>query len=137
MMKFQLSSALFAAFMSGNALAFTQPSAFGLVGAVGSNNALMENVNAQQSTSRRMSSFDEDFMQETKEQTQQRIKDLVEENPVLLFMKGSKLFPQVMINNTIIVFFFIRIIRIFHTSFPLYIFCIQCSVDSPVPLYRF
>mmetsp|Transcript_1928 Transcript_1928/g.3517 ORF Transcript_1928/g.3517 Transcript_1928/m.3517 type:complete len:172 (+) Transcript_1928:259-774(+) len=48
-----------------------------------------------------MSSFDEaDFLQETPEQTRQRIQDLVDEHPVLLFMKGSKLFPQCGFSNT-------------------------------------
>lgn len=32
--------------------------------------------------------------------TQERIKKLVDENPVLLFMKGSKLFPQCGFSNT-------------------------------------
>ena len=42
----------------------------------------------------------DDFVQETPEQTQARIKSLVDENPVLLFMKGSKLFPQCGFSNT-------------------------------------
>ena len=49
-------------------------------------------------TTTRMSS--EDFLQETPEITQERIQGLVEENPVLLFMKGSKLFPQCGFSNT-------------------------------------
>jgi monothiol glutaredoxin len=48
-----------------------------------------------------MSSFDDgDFAQETPEQTRQRIQDLVDQHPVLLFMKGSKLFPQCGFSNT-------------------------------------
>lgn len=48
-----------------------------------------------------MSSFDDsDFLQETPDQTKQRIQDLVDEHPVLLFMKGSKLFPQCGFSNT-------------------------------------
>jgi monothiol glutaredoxin len=44
-------------------------------------------------------SFD-DFGQETPEDTKERIQALVENNPVLLFMKGSKLFPQCGFSNT-------------------------------------
>lgn len=36
----------------------------------------------------------DDFFQETPDATQERIQDLVDTYPVLLFMKGSKLFPQ-------------------------------------------
>ena len=43
---------------------------------------------------------DEDFVQETPEQTQARIKELVDAHPVLLFMKGSKIFPQCGFSNT-------------------------------------
>ena len=42
----------------------------------------------------------EDFVQETPEATQERIAALVEAHPVLLFMKGSKLFPQCGFSNT-------------------------------------
>jgi hypothetical protein len=49
-------------------------------------------------TCRHMSS--EDFLQETPEGTQERIQSLVESHPVLLFMKGSKLFPQCGFSNT-------------------------------------
>lgn len=42
----------------------------------------------------------EDFLQETPEATKERIQDLVDENPVLLFMKGSKVFPQCGFSNT-------------------------------------
>ena len=52
----------------------------------------------EQETQLRMA--DEDFFQETAEATQERIKDLVDENAVLLFMKGSKLFPQCGFSNT-------------------------------------
>jgi monothiol glutaredoxin len=41
-----------------------------------------------------------DFSQETSAATQERIQTLVDENPVLLFMKGSKLFPQCGFSNT-------------------------------------
>eukprot|EP00551_Chaetoceros_affinis_P016207 CAMPEP_0203691636 /NCGR_PEP_ID=MMETSP0091-20130426/3913_1 /ASSEMBLY_ACC=CAM_ASM_001089 /TAXON_ID=426623 /ORGANISM="Chaetoceros affinis, Strain CCMP159" /LENGTH=170 /DNA_ID=CAMNT_0050562211 /DNA_START=41 /DNA_END=553 /DNA_ORIENTATION=- len=47
-----------------------------------------------------MSSFDDDFLQETPDQTRERIQDLVDENPVLLFMKGSKIFPQCGFSST-------------------------------------
>lgn len=49
-------------------------------------------------TSRAMSS--EDFTQESPQDTQERIQALVENHPVLLFMKGSKLFPQCGFSNT-------------------------------------
>jgi monothiol glutaredoxin len=42
----------------------------------------------------------EELSQETGEATQARIKDLVDTKPVLLFMKGSKLFPQCGFSNT-------------------------------------
>jgi monothiol glutaredoxin len=42
----------------------------------------------------------EDFVQETPDMTQERIGALVENHPVLLFMKGSKLFPQCGFSNT-------------------------------------
>lgn len=48
-----------------------------------------------------MSSFEGDFLQETPEATQERIQLLVDENPVVLFMKGSKLFPQCGFSNTV------------------------------------
>ena len=51
------------------------------------------------STSARFMSFD-DFGQETPEDTKERIQALVDNNPVLLFMKGSKLFPQCGFSNT-------------------------------------
>ncbi|KAG7341898.1 glutaredoxin [Nitzschia inconspicua] len=42
----------------------------------------------------------EDFTQETPEATKERIEALIENHPVLLFMKGSKLFPQCGFSNT-------------------------------------
>ena len=54
---------------------------------------------AASATARSMSGFD-DFGQETPEDTKERIQALVENNPVLLFMKGSKLFPQCGFSNT-------------------------------------
>lgn len=42
----------------------------------------------------------DDFLQESAEATQERIQSLVENHPVLLFMKGSKLFPQCGFSNT-------------------------------------
>eukprot|EP00554_Chaetoceros_debilis_P006539 CAMPEP_0194073610 /NCGR_PEP_ID=MMETSP0149-20130528/965_1 /TAXON_ID=122233 /ORGANISM="Chaetoceros debilis, Strain MM31A-1" /LENGTH=121 /DNA_ID=CAMNT_0038753643 /DNA_START=210 /DNA_END=575 /DNA_ORIENTATION=- len=44
--------------------------------------------------------FAEDFIQEGPDQTQTRIQGLVDDNPVLLFMKGSKIFPQCGFSNT-------------------------------------
>jgi monothiol glutaredoxin len=47
------------------------------------------------------SSLDDDtFLQETPEMTNERIQALVDNHPVLLFMKGSKLFPQCGFSNT-------------------------------------
>ena len=57
-------------------------------------------ISSQTITSNRMSSFDDDFLQETPDQTRERIQDLVDENPVLLFMKGSKIFPQCGFSST-------------------------------------
>ncbi|VEU41338.1 unnamed protein product [Pseudo-nitzschia multistriata] len=51
------------------------------------------------STTARFMSF-EDFGQETPEDTKERIQELVDNHPVLLFMKGSKLFPQCGFSNT-------------------------------------
>jgi monothiol glutaredoxin len=42
----------------------------------------------------------DDFIQETPDMTQERIQELVDNHPVLLFMKGSKLFPQCGFSNT-------------------------------------
>lgn len=56
-------------------------------------------VPAAASTTARFMSFD-DFGQETPEDTKERIQALVDNNPVLLFMKGSKLFPQCGFSNT-------------------------------------
>ena len=36
----------------------------------------------------------DDFIQETPEATKERIEALIENHPVILFMKGNKLFPQ-------------------------------------------
>ncbi|CAJ1958324.1 unnamed protein product [Cylindrotheca closterium] len=42
----------------------------------------------------------DDFIQETPKITEGRIQELVDTHPVLLFMKGSKLFPQCGFSNT-------------------------------------
>jgi len=42
----------------------------------------------------------DDFIQETPAMTKERIEALIENHPVLLFMKGSKLFPQCGFSNT-------------------------------------
>jgi monothiol glutaredoxin len=42
----------------------------------------------------------DDFIQETAEGARERVGALVENHPVLLFMKGSKLFPQCGFSNT-------------------------------------
>ena len=47
-----------------------------------------------------LADFAGDFIQESPDATRARIQDLVDEMPVLLFMKGSKLFPQCGFSNT-------------------------------------
>lgn len=42
----------------------------------------------------------DDFLQGTPDATKERIGEMVENHPVLLFMKGSKLFPQCGFSNT-------------------------------------
>ena len=42
----------------------------------------------------------DDFLQESPTDTQERIQGLVDAHPVLLFMKGSKIFPQCGFSNT-------------------------------------
>ena len=74
------------------ATAFTQQTHFGLT------SQQQQQINSP--SHQLFSSFDEDFVQETPEQTRQRIQDLVDENPVLLFMKGSKIFPQCGFSST-------------------------------------
>lgn len=44
--------------------------------------------------------FMADFLQDTPENTKERLQALVDNHPVLLFMKGSKLFPQCGFSNT-------------------------------------
>ena len=59
------------------------------------------NLVSKEATSKlSMSDFADDFMQDTPDQTQQRIQDLVDENPVLLFMKGTKIFPSCGFSST-------------------------------------
>jgi hypothetical protein len=88
-MNFSLSAIfLTASFATSSAFA---PSAHGIVKSINT---------AEAATHLAMSSFDDEFIQETPAQTQQRIKDLVEEHPVLLFMKGSKIFPQCGFSST-------------------------------------
>jgi monothiol glutaredoxin len=41
-----------------------------------------------------------DFLEESADDSQERVKALVENHPVVLFMKGSKLFPQCGFSNT-------------------------------------
>lgn len=45
-------------------------------------------------------SLSDDFLQESSESTRERIQELVNDHPVLLFMKGNKLFPQCGFSNT-------------------------------------
>jgi len=44
--------------------------------------------------------IDIDSFQQPKKATRERIQELVDDHPVLLFMKGSKLFPQCGFSNT-------------------------------------
>jgi monothiol glutaredoxin len=47
-----------------------------------------------------LSLSDADFLDESTSDTKERLQALVENHPVLLFMKGSKLFPQCGFSNT-------------------------------------
>lgn len=89
-------AAAVATFFVGNAAAFTQPS--NMFGARTISTTPLQHQPS--SSAPKMSSFDDDFLQETPEVAQQRIKDLVDENPVLLFMKGTQLFPQCGFSST-------------------------------------
>ena len=42
----------------------------------------------------------DDFLQQSPEATRERIEDLIDAHPVLLFMKGTQLFPQCGFSNT-------------------------------------
>jgi len=55
---------------------------------------------------------DAEYVQETTEQTQIRIKKLVDSYPVLLFMKGTKLFPQCGFSSTAV-----QILNAFNINF--------------------
>eukprot|EP00978_Attheya_sp_CCMP212_P004393 scaffold9605_cov45-Attheya_sp.AAC.1 len=85
---FLVSAALFVAAISG-ASAFASPPSFVSVQRAG--------ISKNGGVAVQMS---EELSQETGEATQARIKDLVDTKPVLLFMKGSKLFPQCGFSNT-------------------------------------
>ncbi|GFH51613.1 glutaredoxin-like protein [Chaetoceros tenuissimus] len=85
-MRAQSVGLIFAAFVA-SAKGFTSPACSNLV--------------SKEATSKlSMSDFADDFMQETPDQTQQRIQDLVDEHPVLLFMKGTKIFPSCGFSST-------------------------------------
>ena len=51
-------------------------------------------------TSNNVLFMSEEFAPETAESTKERIQGLVDDHPVLLFMKGSKIFPQCGFSNT-------------------------------------
>ena len=92
-------AAIVVAAFAANVSAFTQPTAFVAKGGFVKNQ--IANINTHvPSTTHQMSSFDDDFLQETPDQTRERIQDLVDQNPVLLFMKGSKIFPQCGFSST-------------------------------------
>jgi len=57
-------------------------------------------LSTQPGSQLKLASDDVEFAQETPEQTQARIQELVDRHPVLLFMKGSKIFPQCGFSNT-------------------------------------
>lgn len=91
MMKGTLSQFLLVAFVALEAHAFVpSPSLFGLAGPAA----------AACSSKTAISLSDSDDFAGTSTATQERIAALVEEHPVLLFMKGSKLFPQCGFSNT-------------------------------------
>ncbi|GMH66762.1 hypothetical protein TrRE_jg10400 [Triparma retinervis] len=57
-------------------------------------------MSIRRSTSLQCENHSPDFEQETPSATKERIDALVKGNPVLLFMKGNKLFPQCGFSNT-------------------------------------
>lgn len=75
------------------ALAFAPPSAYSSVVSRSATNTDMMYVPSSQL---QMSDSDDVISSST----QERIQSLVDDNPVLLFMKGSKLFPQCGFSNT-------------------------------------
>ena len=77
------------AFVAQIATAFTATS-------IGSRSIAVANTASTTTSSRFMSSFE----QETPENTKARIQGLVDDHPVLVFMKGSQLFPQCGFSNT-------------------------------------
>jgi len=68
--------------------------------AAGRRNSCVKKLATTSSSSSLFSGFDDSFTQETPEDTKERIQELVDNHPVLLFMKGSKLFPQCGFSNT-------------------------------------
>ena len=93
MVKLLSLAAVTAIISSANVVAFTaQPATAAFLAQKG--------MTTRATTPLQMSSFDDDFLQETPAMAQQRIQDLVDENPVLLFMKGSKIFPQCGFSST-------------------------------------
>jgi hypothetical protein len=75
-----------------------------------------------------MSDFADDFMQDTPDQTQQRIQDLVDEHPVLLFMKGTKIFPSCGFSSTAV-----QILNTFNIDFHsgMYFICVALLFLTP------
>eukprot|EP00538_Stauroneis_constricta_P002925 CAMPEP_0119553090 /NCGR_PEP_ID=MMETSP1352-20130426/5927_1 /TAXON_ID=265584 /ORGANISM="Stauroneis constricta, Strain CCMP1120" /LENGTH=91 /DNA_ID=CAMNT_0007599433 /DNA_START=11 /DNA_END=282 /DNA_ORIENTATION=+ len=62
--------------------------------------AVARNQHASSSSPSTAVRMSDDFIQETPDATRERLEALVENHPVLLFMKGSKLFPQCGFSNT-------------------------------------
>ena len=82
-----------------NVNAFTMPTPLRARGASASASA-SASTTLFTSTSTSLNMSDEELTQETPEQAQKRIQQLVDDHPVLLFMKGSKIFPQCGFSST-------------------------------------
>jgi monothiol glutaredoxin len=92
LLKLQLALALQFALLSAS-WAFSVPDvSFGLV----RKNELL----GSSPTKLSMSTDEAEFVQETPAQTKLRLQEMVDQHPVLLFMKGSKVFPQCGFSNT-------------------------------------
>jgi hypothetical protein len=75
--------------LSADAFVGRRTVSFGMVAKITSSSPIVSHM-----------SFDDSFPVSIPSATQERIQSLVDEYPVLLFMKGSKLFPQCGFSNT-------------------------------------